>query len=301
MGKKLKKYRSIIGFLFALMVTVFLACPAFGANPIAMVAGFRGDIVIQSDTRFLKITQIGQPLMEGDLVQTKDGALDVAFLDGAVMKVHPYTTASISERDEETGASLSKVKVPVRRISCFVGKLRFKSGESNRKNYLQTPTSVCALRGSEADVGYDNLHSYLNMYSGEAEEIGDFITGFFADPGIDAATKNVVYQALGQAYDAYEKAVASGDAVDQATARIAALQVVKEAALALTQNASESVRRAAVDADAAADAAIEDAREALKSESSKRETSTVETTTSTSTTTTTTTTTSKETTVSPSS
>jgi len=93
-----------------------------------------------------------------------------------------------------------KSKKPVRRLNIFIGKMRFKSGSSHRENILQTPTSVCALRGSEAEVGYDNIDSMLKMYAGQPFINGDFIRGFFADPGISAADKNQVYNSLEQAY-----------------------------------------------------------------------------------------------------
>ena len=86
----------------------------------------------------------------------------------------------------------------MRRVTCFVGKLWFKSGASKRKNYLQTPTAVCGLRGSNADVGYNpaELQSLLNIYAGEAAVVGTFMQGFFNDPGISAAKKSEVFNQL---------------------------------------------------------------------------------------------------------
>jgi hypothetical protein len=123
--------------IFALFAGVFLiGSPAYAAKPIAKITSFKGDVIIQSGTQFFKVTQIGQALNEGDRIQTKQGEAEVTFNDGALMSVRPFTNASILEGDEKSGFWIFKTKKPVRRITLFVGKLRFKSGASKRKNYL---------------------------------------------------------------------------------------------------------------------------------------------------------------------
>ena len=142
-------------FIFFVLTTV----PAYAAAPIAKITHFKGEAVIQTGEAFAPVAQIGQPLHTGDRIQTRQGEVELTFTDGAVLKVRPFTNASVDERDEEKGFWIFKEKKPVRRLTCFVGKMRFKSGASDRANYLQTPTSVCALRGSEGDVGFDNLNT----------------------------------------------------------------------------------------------------------------------------------------------
>jgi len=131
-----EKSRFLKKILISSHVGYAIASQAHAAKQIAKVSNFSGDVVIKSDARFTKISRVGQPLNARDFIQTRDGQVDVVFEDGAVMKVRPYTNASVSEKDEEPGF-LIKSKKAVRRITCFVGELRFKSGGSNRKNYLQ--------------------------------------------------------------------------------------------------------------------------------------------------------------------
>jgi len=242
--------RYLVIILFAL--PSLIASQAYSATPIAKITSFKGDAVIQAGTKFVSVKQIGQPVNTGDRIQTKKGEVELTFNDGAVLKVRPFTNTSVDEREEKSGFWVFKTKKPVRRLTCFVGKMRFKSGASKRENYLQTPTSVCALRGSDAAVGYNNIDSLLNMYQGEAAVTGKFLRGFFADPGISAAAKSAVYGSLTKANDAAQKAKTP---TEQAKAQVKALEVVKEASKELTKNADPKVKEQAQLAGAAADAA----------------------------------------------
>ena len=159
-------------FLLTLIMGLFfISSQALASKPIAKVADFKGEVLIQSDSKILEVTQVGQILNEGDRVQTKQGLVQITFNDGAIMKVRPFTSVMVQEREEKGGWLLFKTRQTVRRITCFVGKLWFKSGASKRKNYLQSPTAVCGIRGSEADIGFEPamLETYLKIYDGEAK------------------------------------------------------------------------------------------------------------------------------------
>lgn len=229
-------FRAVL-VLISLFVGLFiLTSNTYAAKPIARISSFQGEAIVQSGTKIIKVTQTGLPLNQGDRIQTKQGEIQVIFNDGAVMKVRPFTNAMIQERQEKQGWWLFKTKKAVRRITCFVGKLWFKSGVSKRRNYLQTPTAVCGLRGSDGDIGFDNINTYLNMYAGQAEVIGKVMGGFFTNPGTDAATRSRVYQSLEKAHGIAKQAKATGRAVHIHKARVEALKVIKEAATAIAEN-----------------------------------------------------------------
>nr|HID57929.1 hypothetical protein [Desulfobacterales bacterium] len=244
-------------FCLGVFIGVFFFNPSADASiPIAKISSFRGEVIVQSDAKLIKVTEVGYVLNEGDRVLTKDGEVQITFDDGAIMKVSPFTTAMIQEREEETGFWLFKTREMVRRITCFVGKLWFKTGISKRKNYLQTPTAVCGLRGSDGDIGFDNINTYLNMYTGMADIVGKVIEGFFKAPGLDAATKNRVYQTLLLAHKKVEEAKVTRKRVDLAKARVEALKVVKVAAAALEKNPDKKVAKEAKIVATASDAII---------------------------------------------
>jgi len=201
---------------------------AYAQEPIAKISAFTGEAVIQSEANIVKVTQVGQPLKEGDRVQTQEGEVEVTFSDGAVLKIRPFTSALVQERDEESGFWMFKTSKPVRRLTVLVGKMWFKSGASKRENYLQTPTAVCGLRGSTGEVGNDNVRNLLNIIEGTGVQLGLWTTGPFTDPGRSAATVNPSYTAL-------QTAVTQLAAATTPEQIAAAQQAVLQAALAAAQ------------------------------------------------------------------
>ena len=228
-------------FLVLCMGIFLLSSQTYAAIPIAKVSSFTGEIFIQSDTSVFRVTQIGQILNDGDRIQTKEGEVQITFNDGALMKIRPFTNTMIQEREEKSGFWIFKTKKLVRRMTVFVGKLWFKSGVSKRKNFLQTPTAVCGVRGSELEAGFDNVESLLNVITGLVDKVGPWKEGPFADPGAAQAFKNKVYTAVAKAQEMMEKAKATGDPEDLAKAQAAALDVVIGAAEVLKTNPDKAV------------------------------------------------------------
>ena len=155
-------------FLFLLTLSL-MTLQAIASEPIAKVTKFKGDVVILSGDEFIEVTKVGQPVKEGDIIQTEEGEAEITFNDGAVLKIQPYANIMIQEGEEKSGLPLFRKTNLVRRITCYVGTLRFKSGASKRQNYLQSPTAVCGLRGSLVDFGVDNVMSYFNAIEGDAD------------------------------------------------------------------------------------------------------------------------------------
>ena len=229
----------IPSILIALFLGVFYcASPTSAKRPIAKISDFKGEVIIQSMADIFDLKKIGQPLMEGDRIQTRHGEAKITFNDGAVMKVRPWSSAMISEREEETGWWIFKTRKAVRKITCFVGKLWFKSGASKRKNYLQTPTAVCGLRGSEASFGFDNIVSYLAMVTGIPENIvGKFVEGDFDIPGEGPARNNQAWKDLKDAKDQIDQAKTDEE---KKTAAINAIQKLIDALGSLSDEVKNS-------------------------------------------------------------
>lgn len=236
----------ILPACLVLFMAVLLSNPQTrAAKTIANIASLEGEVIILSGEGVSMATNVGQILFDGDHIQTKRGKVQITFNDGAILSVKPFTSTMILEREEESGFLVLKSKKAVRRITCFVGKMRFESGKSKRRNYLQSPTAVCELRGSDADFGYDNINTYLGIYRGRADCVGKVIREFFAEPSIGPAMENVVYRSLARAYESAEQAKATGNAFDFVRAKIEALQATKIAAAALLRNPDAAVAREA--------------------------------------------------------
>lgn len=238
----------------ALCALLGFAAPA-GAS-IAKIAKVSGEVVLRAGGELTRLTAPGARLNDGDQVQVRQGEAEILFDDGALLRVNAFSNALLQERQEEGGFWPFKTKVAARRITCMVGKLFFQSGASGRKNYLQTPTAVAGIRGSSGDIGFDNLNSYIHMYVGQAQVVGAMIQGFFQNPGVNAAQRNSVYQALGRAAEQSRQAAASGRPLEVEQAKVTALQVVTRVAELLQNNPDPVVRTDALLARAASSAAI---------------------------------------------
>ncbi len=260
-------------FLFVVAATLLVA---FGvASPaqatIAKVAKFSGEVIIQSGEELKRVTAPGVSLKDGDRVQTKQGDAEILFNDGAVMRVSPFSNAMVQEMQEQSGFWIFKTRVDARRITCIIGKLFFQSGASGKKNYLQTPTAVAGIRGSAGDVGFDNVNTYLNMYEGEAAVVGNALRGFFQNPGISAAEKSTVYQALAAAYNQTQQAAATGRGVDVAQANVTAVEVGRQVAQLLQQNPDPAVKANAALLEQTAEAVISSANAKVSVEQIKED------------------------------
>jgi len=203
------------------------------ATPIAKITQFNGEVLIVSGEQLSKVTGVGQPINDGDSVQTRNGEAHITFNDGAMMTIRPYTNTLVQEAEEQSGWFLFKTKDLVRRITCQVGNLWFKSGASGRKNYLQSPTAVCGLRGSATEFGYDNVMTFVREIEGSVEALGavqrvteDFLRNLQANAEKSAA-ENKVFTKLTEAYNKAEQANRTGAAIDKAEARVSVLDAVK--------------------------------------------------------------------------
>jgi hypothetical protein len=252
---KIKKHSVMVLFLIlGCAMMLFLPPATLAAVQIGKVASVKGDVLVNTagDISPLKA---GAAVNDGDIIQARDGEAQLTFNDGAQMRINPFTKIMMTERTEESGAWFFKSREQTRRVTCYVGKLWFKSGASPTKNYLQSPTAVAGLRGSDGDFGYtpDRLQTLLNMYSGDAATVGNVIRGFFDNPGVTAAQKSEVYQRLEQAYSLKQETTKVNQtttltegqkAVNNAAAKVAALQVVQQAAQILVQSNPDPVVKA---------------------------------------------------------
>jgi len=237
------KYMFMCLFFAVLIGCFFQISPADAAKNIARVSAFDGEVIVISDSTISRVQNIGHVLNQGDRVQTKGGAAEVTFDDGAILKIRPYTSLMIQERQEKRGWFVFKTKKAVRRITVFVGKLWFKSGKSKRKNYLQSPTAVCGVRGSALDFGSDGVdQTYMNIYEGAADVVGNVLRGFFDDPGVSKATKSSVYQSLAAAA---EKTAAARTPSERAEAQVSAFKVIAQASIALQSNPDPGIAKEA--------------------------------------------------------
>ncbi len=241
--------------LVALLLGCIMITPnADAAAPIAKVTNIKGEVLLIHNNNISKIQLAGQLIYQGDMVQTKDGEAQITFNDGALLTISAYTSTRIQEREEKTGFWIFKTKNPVRRITCFVGKLLFKSGKSKRRNYMQTSTAVCGLRGTEVGIITfgDPPKDYLVVLSGSVSKT-NFIEGIKAEyPGLAAAAQNTVFNTVDSAANAQlEQKLETG--MQKARANVMLFAIDGATADAMKNNPDETV--SAVDGDLAGELA----------------------------------------------
>ena len=198
------KFR-ILTVFWVLFMGLFLVCSHSSAeDPIAKITGFKGEVIIFSGKQFID-AKVGQPLMHGDRIQTREGSAEITFNDGAVMKIREFTSTMIQEGEVESESSTSGTKRLVRRVSLFVGSLWFKSGASKGKNYIQTPTAVCTLQGTTIETVFDLVRMYVqdvegtSDLEGAAAKVPNAMAIFQQmDPSL-VADKSPVYKSLADA------------------------------------------------------------------------------------------------------
>ncbi len=187
------------------ILALFSVCLLAGTSvvqalEIGKVEKFEGVARILSGDKVTDITAAGQAVSSGDKIQTEQGNVEIKLNDGAEIKVKPFSVVSTVEKKEEKGVFF-KTTEDARRVTAHVGKAYFKSAgpAGTKKNYLQTPTAVCALRGSAADFGGNNQQSFLQMYTGEANTRGNFQRGNVPDSNSAIASLNSVFSAIDRA------------------------------------------------------------------------------------------------------
>jgi len=159
------KFRILTVFWVLFMGLFLLSSHSYAVESIAKITGFKGEVIILSGKQFID-AKVGRPLMHGDRIQTKEGSAEIIFNDGALMKIRKFTSTMIQEREEQ------KFKRLVRRVSIFVGSMRFKSGVSKIKNYIQSPTGVCGIRGTTIDIVVDLVRMYVQDVEGTSDLSG---------------------------------------------------------------------------------------------------------------------------------
>lgn len=257
-----------------LAVFLCMAAGVWAAEDIGKVTKVDGKAKLLSGESIQDITKDGVLVKSADKIQTEDGSVEVQFNDGATLKVKPFSTIAVDEKTEEKGVLFFKTRQDTRRVTATVGKAHFQSGEgSGKKNYLQTPTAVCALRGTDGDFGYDNQNSYLNLLHGEADVIGQIVRGAFPDFDRKVAENSPVYKAIAEAAVALHAAGvgAQADAIAKLNLQKAVLAAVKLAAEAMVSNPDPAVQQDAKLGAVVADAAILGAEANIMLELAKQE------------------------------
>jgi len=193
---KLHKSTNFLIILLACVLSFAFTTPALsGEKPIGKLTDFSGAVIIKSKGSWAPEPTLNHPLYSSDKVVTREGRATITFNDGAVVKIAHNSNLLIKEGIENKGVS-GKTKTIKRRLRLILGKLSFKTGISKQKRdtIFETPTAVCALRGTAGTLSVDAKGKAYTSFiqfteGGMAYKIGEFIAG--TAPGMTTAQSDM--------------------------------------------------------------------------------------------------------------
>ena len=212
------KSTNVLIILLACVLSFALATPALsGEEPVGKLTDFSGAVIIKSKGSWAAEPTLNHPLYSSDKVVTRLGRATITFNDGAVVKIANNSNLLIKEGIENKGVS-AKTKTIKRRLRLILGKLSFKTGISKQKRdtIFETPTAVCAIRGTAGTLSVDARgQAYISYIlfteGGAASTIGDFISGIAPGMSTKQSDMNPAQRAALVAKAAANQAVRSKD------------------------------------------------------------------------------------------
>jgi hypothetical protein len=155
-------------FMIIRFFTVLTAIFLFSTNSFAAKISFMaGDVKVVKGGK-TAAAQFQMELNTGDVIKTGRGAFaDISYDDGTVVKVKENSSVTIGNKNEQGSDSVS---VTSGTVSAKFAKLQ---KDSVRKVY--TPTTVCAVRGTEFDVAVsESADSKVQMTEGSLEVLNPY-------------------------------------------------------------------------------------------------------------------------------
>ncbi len=138
-----------------IIVTILLSVPAVYALEISFVVG---DVIVEHNGKD-NLAVVGMKLSEGDVVVTKNASIaELLYADKSTVRIFENTKIKIAavQNNQENVSVINGV------IKAKISKLQ--KGESKK---VYTPTTVCAIRGTEFFVAVsDSSNSRVNMEEG---------------------------------------------------------------------------------------------------------------------------------------
>ncbi len=147
--------RKFMFIYWVLIVTVLLFAPYVYALEISFVVG---DVIVERDGKE-NLAVVGMKLSQGDVVVTKNASIaELLYSDKSTLRIFENTkikVAAIQDNQENVSVINGVIKAKISKLQ---------KGESKK---VYTPTTVCAIRGTEFFVAVsDSSNSRVNMEEG---------------------------------------------------------------------------------------------------------------------------------------
>lgn len=150
------------------VVTLFVTQFAF-AQPAGTVTFKIGDVSITHKDKTITQAAKNDPLNAGDTIETKDGRLQLALIDGGKVSLQPNTIYRINKYEfsgKEDGTEYGfteLIKGGLRTISGLIG-------HKNRERYqLKTAVATIGIRGTEFTVNFNDNNLLMTTNHGSVD------------------------------------------------------------------------------------------------------------------------------------
>ena len=179
--RKSNKSTKVLIMLLTCALIFALAMPALsGEKPVGKLTYFSGDVIMKSKGSWAAKPTLNHPLYSSDKVVTRLGKATITFNDGAVITIANNSNLLIKEGVEKEGV-VTKTKTIKRRLRLILGKMSFRTGISKQKRdtIFETPTAVCAIRGTAGILSVDGDYTAFIQFTegGAKSTIGQFVSG----------------------------------------------------------------------------------------------------------------------------
>ncbi|MEW6528136.1 MAG: FecR family protein [Spirochaetota bacterium] len=147
--------RKVMFIYFVLIMTILLSVPCVYALEISFVVG---DVIVERNGKE-ELAVVGMKLLQGDVVVTKNASIaELLYADKSTVRIFENTkvkVAAIQDNHENVSIINGVIKAKISKLQ---------KGESKK---VYTPTTVCAIRGTEFFVAVsDSSNSRVNMEEG---------------------------------------------------------------------------------------------------------------------------------------
>ena len=163
------KFALLFGLSGLILLTVPRGVSAENAK-VAIVVDSRGDASITSPGQPAQKLAVGTEVSEGDIIATGPSAyVKLILTDSSIVKLNQNTQFDVRvTKPEETKGTIFDVKIGQMFMKVF------KEKDVAKKFVINTPTSVCAVRGTEIDINVDQAGAATyTLYSGNVDISND--------------------------------------------------------------------------------------------------------------------------------
>ena len=146
-----------------------------GTTKIGHITYAKGQVLVRSKGRWMRLAETPWPLYATDRIVTKSGRASINLVDGGVVRMNIDTSLRIIRKDVPKGF-LSSSMTNATEINVIAGDVWFQVElKKGRKIQFRTPSMTAAIHGTEGDL-YVDLSGWTNLVlkEGKTDNTGTF-------------------------------------------------------------------------------------------------------------------------------